>query len=197
MPIWPGDPAVELEQVQQIEAGDPVNVSVLRCGVHSGTHVDAPWHFLPQGTTSEHLSLDVLIGPAVVAYLPDAAVITAHDLEQLHLPAQTTRLLLRTRNSERWTAGEQQFSEDFVALSADAAQWIVERDIRLVGIDYLSIQRYHDGPETHQILLTAGVIIIETLNLAGVEPGQYELLCLPILLVGAEAALARAVLREL
>jgi arylformamidase len=113
------------------------------------------------------------------------------------LAPTTQRLLLKTRNSELWAAGVTKFRNDYVALSADAARWVVDRGIRLVGIDYLSVQCYEDNPLTHQILMKAGVIIVEGLNLAAVEPGSYELICLPIRLVGADGAPVRAVLRAL
>ncbi len=197
MPTWPGSTGVQLLPTMQLAAGDPANVSRLDCDVHSGTHIDAPRHFLAEGKTVEHLALDVLIGPATVTYLPEVTAITATNLAELNIPAGTRRLLLRTRNSELWATGVNEFQPDFVALTADAAQWLVDRGIQLIGIDYLSIQRFADGPLTHQILLEAEVIILEGLNLASVAPGEYELLCLPLALIGIEAAPARAVLRPL
>ena len=113
------------------------------------------------------------------------------------LPNGTTRLLLHTRNSELWERGVTEFRKDFVALTSDAAQWLVDQGIRLIGVDYLSVHRYGDGPLTHQILLRAGIIIVEGLNLTDVAPGKYELICLPLRLDGADGAPARAVLRKL
>ena len=172
-------------------------MSRLECDVHVGTHVDAPWHYLEDGNTVEQLPLDVLVGPAIVAYLPGVSAVTTGDLASVTLPTDTERLLLRTRNSELWAAEVTEFREDYVALTVDAARWVVDQGIRLVGVDYLSVQRYDDSPLTHQILLKADVIILEGLNLADVQPGAYELVCLPMLLVGAEGAPARAVLRHL
>jgi arylformamidase len=197
MPTWPDSVGLRLIRTMSLEEGDTANVSRLDCDVHMGTHVDAPWHFLKDGFTVDAMSLDVLIGPAVVGYLPEAGVITPSELASLNLPASTKRLLLRTRNSELWAAGVTEFRKDYVALSAEAARWIVDRGIRLVGIDYLSVQSYEDDPLTHQILMKAGIIIVEGLNLAGVQPGSYELICLPIRLVGADGAPVRAVLRTL
>jgi arylformamidase len=194
LPHWPGSPLTELTRRRDMAQGDLVNDSVLTCGVHIGTHIDAPLHFLADGADVTHLSLEALIGPAIVAALPDVAAITARDLEALNLPRDTRRLLLRTRNSERWRQGDCTFCPDFVALTTDAAHWVVARGIRLIGIDYLSIQRFRDNPETHIALLKAGVVIVEGLNLAEVEPGIYELICLPLKLAGAEGAPARAVL---
>ncbi len=197
IPRWPGTPEFCLEWFKRIEAGDGCNNSRLDSDMHVGTHIDAPLHFVPGGKTVEQLELDVLIGPAWVAYLPDLLTVTAADLSALALPDKTERLLLRTRNSALWLAGEGDFSPDFVALTEDAAHWLVKRELRLVGIDYLSVQRYHDGPAVHQILLEAEIIIIEGLNLTHVEAGEYELICLPIKIVGAEGAPARAVLRPM
>ncbi len=196
-PIWPGDPALRVERVQRIEDGSVANVSQMSCGVHVGTHVDAPFHFMQDRNTIEQLDLDVLIGPAYVVHLPELHTITAAVLDSVQLPADVSRLLLRTRNSEWWAQDAGAFCEDYVALNSAAAQWVVDRGIRLIGIDYLSIQRYHDGPLTHQILLQAEVVIVEGLNLSNVTPGVYELLCLPLKLVGADGAPARALLRSL
>ena len=197
MPIWPRSVGFRLIPTMRLEAGDSVNVSRLECDVHMGTHVDAPWHFLEDGATVERLPLDVLIGPAIVAYLPEVSTVTDNDLPDLTLPPRTKRLLLRTRNSELWEAGITEFRQDYVALTTDAARWVVDQGIRLIGVDYLSVQRFDDdSPLTHQILLEAGVIILEGLNLAGVQPGAYKLICLPIRLVGAEGAPARAILQS-
>ena len=195
LPRWPGSPPVELSRRRDMARGDPVNDSTLVCGVHTGTHVDAPLHFLAGGADVTHLALDVLIGPAVVAALPDLDSITAGDLEALNLPADSQRLLLRTRNSEYWRRGDREFCPDFVALTADAAHWVVARGIRLIGVDYLSVQIFRGDPQTHIALLQAGVVIVEGLNLARVAPGACELICLPLKLAGAEGAPARAVLR--
>jgi arylformamidase len=166
MPVWPGDGDIRIVPVKRMARGDKNNVSRLDCGVHTGTHVDAPWHFLKDGSTAEQLPLDVMIGEAFVAYLPEVDVITADTLARLKLPAGTMRLLLRTRNSELWETGVTEFRKDF-------------------------------GPLTHQILLRAGIVIVEGLNMTGVAPGKYELICLPLRLNGADGAPARAVLRRL
>lgn len=196
LPQWPGSPPIELKRRRDMAQGHKANDSLLACGVHTGTHVDAPVHFLAHGTDVTQLPLDILIGPAVVVALPDVAAITADILEGLNLP-NTQRLLLRTRNSESWQRGERDFQPDFVALTADAARWVVQRGIRLIGVDYLSVQRFHDDHETHLVLLEAEVVIVEGLNLAQAAPGNYELICLPLKLAGADGAPARAVLRSL
>lgn len=195
-PAWPYSPGVRLRWSKRLDAGDECNNSRLDCDVHVGTHVDAPWHFLEDGVTVEQLPLDVLIGPAVVVYLPEVAAVTVADLEALDLSADVQRLLLRTRNFKLWATYTGEFHPDFTALTVDATQWAVRRGIRLLGIDYLSVQRFGDGPQVHQILLEAGMVIVEGLNLIGVEPGDYELICLPLKLIGAEGAPARAMLRK-
>lgn len=195
LPRWPGSPALELRRRRDMVCGDSCNDSDLSCNLHTGTHVDAPLHFLADGADVTALALDTLIGPVVVAALPKVNAITADDLEALDLPIDTQRLLLRTRNSEGWRRGEREFRRDFVALTADAAHWVAERGIQLIGVDYLSVQRFHDGPETHIALLQAGVVILEGLNLAQVAPGDYELICLPLKLAGAEGAPARVILK--
>lgn len=193
MPIWPGSVGLQISRTQSLESGDEANVSRLDCDVHIGTHVDAPLHFIEGGVSVDQLPLEVLCGPAAVADLTGADSITADDLAALSLPENTTRLLLKTPNSTLWQR-QQSFDANYAALTADAARWIVERGIRLVGIDYLSVEGYYDGCEVHRILLEAEVVIIEGLNLIGVVAAHYELLCLPLKLVGAEGAPARAVL---
>ena len=197
IPRWPGTPGFSLEWFKRIEDGDGCSNSRLCSDVHVGTHVDAPLHFIQGGRSVDQLALDVLIGPAWVAHLPEAKAVAASDLDELALPPATKRLLLRTRNSGLWAAGVTEFRKDYVALTADAARWVVDQGIHLIGVDYLSVQRYQDGPAVHQILLGAEVVIIEGLNLAGVESGEYELICLPVKIVGAEGAPARAILRPL
>jgi arylformamidase len=167
----------------------------MHCSVHTGTHVDAPAHFVAGGTTVEKMPMDVLMGPAYVADLGDTDIIDAGDLERAGVPLGVERLLMRTRNSRMWhDQVRSDFREDFVGLAAGGAQWIVERHIRLVGIDYLSIQPFGAPADTHIILLGEAIVILEGLDLSGVRCGAYELCCLPLKLVGAEGAPARAVL---
>ncbi|OQY31404.1 MAG: hypothetical protein B6I38_05845, partial [Anaerolineaceae bacterium 4572_5.1] len=163
-PVWPGSRKFSLKRAKNLEAGDDANVSILECDVHTGTHIDAPGHFIRGAETVEQISLNKLIGPAYVVYIPDVNTINAGDLDKLKLPAEVKRLLLRTRNSELWNRGAIEFNKKFVALTSGAAQWIVDRGIDLIGIDYLSIQRFTDPPITHRILLEAKVVIVEGLN---------------------------------
>jgi arylformamidase len=193
-PVWPGDPKVNLRRHRKISQGSPSNDSRLACSVHAGTHVDAPLHFLDDGLSVENLSLDILIGPAWVAGIEGTSVITPDVLETL-VPREATRLIFKTSNSSLWNDPYHDFNSDYVALNGDAAEWIVAKGIRLVGIDYLSIERFPDEqPYTHRTLLGAGVVILEGLDLRAVLPGDYQLICLPLKLIGSDGAPARAVL---
>ena len=195
MVVWSGNAGVQLLPVMRMADGDDHNLSKLALGVHTGTHVDAPFHFVADGATAEQLPLGVLVGSAVVVHLPDLTALTAPDLEILDLPPKTRRVLFKTRNSTLWARGETAFQTDFVALTPNAAHWVVERGIRLVGVDYLSVEGYHSpGHPVHKTLLGGGVVVIEGLNLSEVEPGIYDLYCLPLKLVGADGAPARVIL---
>jgi arylformamidase len=194
MPTWPGSTGFRLSRSQTMDR-DAVTVSRLDMDVHCGTHVEAPMHFLPDGNDLESIPLSVFVGPARVVHLPDAPSITAADLAAADVPAGTERLLLRTRNSDGWQ--DRPFQSDYVALLPEAAEWIADAGIRLVGIDYLSVQRFGDDPETHRILMGAGVAILEGLDLSRAEPGQYRLLALPLHLADSEASPVRAVLEAM
>ncbi|NMC79829.1 MAG: cyclase family protein [Chloroflexi bacterium] len=195
IPVWPGNPPVELERVEKIEEGAEANLSRLNTIVHCGTHVDAPYHFLADGKRVDHLSLEAMIGPAwVVQIPPEVERITRPVLEKV-LPAERIeRLLFRTRDSQQWQQGATSFRKDLVSIAADGAQYLVERGVRLVGVDYLSVASFEEPVPTHQILLGAQVVVLEGVNLAEVPPGAYELVCLPLKLAAAEAAPARVVL---
>jgi len=187
MVVYPGDPTVSLERVASIAAGDVANISRLELGVHTGTHVDAPLHFIDGGAAIEALALDVLVGPARVLDLTSADRLDASALAGVELAERT---LLKTSNSELWARGT--FAEDALALTEDAARILVDGGVRLVGIDYLSV-----GDEAaHRVLLGAGVVALEGLDLRDVEPGEYELLCAPLKLVGSDGAPARVLLRR-
>ncbi|MBT7990858.1 MAG: cyclase family protein [Anaerolineae bacterium] len=195
LPVWPGDPAVELAQILSMDDGEDANVSHLSTGVHVGTHVDAPHHFLNNGRTVENLSLDILTGKAFVLHLSDDVdEITAEILDASPIPPATQRLLLRTKNSRLWTSDSRTFHPNFIAISPDGAEWLVDYGIQLVGVDYLSVAPFGDSVPTHQILLKAGIIALEGCDLSQVPQGEYELYCLPLKLVGSDGAPARAIL---
>ena len=195
LPVWPGDPRVKLERVRDIADGANSNVSLLTLRVHSGTHVDAPVHFFPDEKGIESLAIHELIGSCFVSEIPlEIDVVTRKVLDSLQIPSGVRRLLLKTRNSDMWNGDETDFNNEFVGLSEDGAEWVVERGIRVVGIDYLSIAPYKQSRPTHEALLGAGVIVIEGLDLRAVTTGYYSLICLPIKLVGSDGAPARVVL---
>jgi arylformamidase len=192
--VWPGDPPIRITQSSHLDMGDAATASRLDMGAHTGTHVDAPAHFITGGNSVDALDLEVLVGPALVVHEPQASVLTAEVLEGLNIPPGTERLLFRTRNSERWAQADGTFDEDFVAISEDGARWLVERGVRLVGVDYFSVGPFSETTPTHLVLLSAGVVAVEGLNLNQIAPGMYQLVCLPLKLVGGDGAPARAIL---
>jgi arylformamidase len=193
-PVWPGSPGFTSSPHLSLSAGDVANATLIKMDVHCGTHVDAPRHFVKDGATVDALPPASFVGPAWLADAVGHEAIDAVVLEGLDIPPETTRLLLRTDNSLGPRGGP--FREDYVALTAGAAQWVVDRGLELIGIDYLSIQRFHDPPDVHHVLLRAGIVILEGLDLGGVRSGRWTLVCLPMALVGIEAAPARALLLE-
>jgi arylformamidase len=194
---WPTDPAVEITRLSDIAQGDEVTVSHLSMTVHTGTHIDAPLHYVDAGEGIDAMSLSATIGPVRIIQIDDPRAIHADELEH-HDIRHGERLLFRTRNSERDWSKDSEFDEDYVFIAPDAARYLASIGIRLVGIDYLSIGGYHEGgAETHQILLGAGVYALEGLLLTHVEAGEYELVCLPLKIIDADGAPARAVVRPL
>lgn len=194
LPVWPGDPGVVMIQESKIEEGAESNVTRLNMGVHTGTHIDAPLHFLPGGARIDELSLKTLTGRVYVLHLPDVDLVTAEVLKRSEIPPRTRRIILKTRNSDYWREQVAGFQTDFVGVSADGAQYLVDRGVKLIGVDYLSVAPYSDGVTPHRILLKAGVVIVEGLNLTEVSQGRYTLYCLPLRLAGVEGAPARAIL---
>jgi len=193
MPTYAGEPAPSLDFGRLLSKGDFATVSVLSLGSHTGTHVDAPSHFLDGAAGVDSLPLDALVGPAYVAEFGGDTHITAADLDSMAIPADCQRVLFKTRNGRLWD--EPNFHTDFIALALDAARALAERGVRLVGIDYLSIERFRASPhEVHETLLANGVVILEGLDLRRVAPGQYLLVCAPLNVVGAEGAPARTFL---
>ena len=199
-PVYAGDPGVEVIAHASMERGDPANVTLLRLGAHTGTHVDAPAHFIRGAQPVSELPLDALLGRARVVEIPaDVLAIDEGHVEAL-VPAGTERVLFKTRNSEFWAADGNKFREDFTYVTPAAARALAARGLRLVGIDYLSVEKFKsENFEAHIALLSRGIVIVEGLNLAGVTAGEYELACLPLKVAGGDGdgAPARAVLRTL
>ena len=196
LPTWPGDPEIVLIRLADMKNGDACNVTQMSASVHIGTHVDSPAHFIDGDVvTVDQLLLSSLIGKAYVLHLADEVdLISADVIKQAPIPPRTRRLLFKTRNSTLWEKNEKQFQEGFVALSADAAKYLVDLKIGLVGVDYLSVAPYNDSITTHEILLRAGIILLEGLDLSHVSQGRYTLYCLPLKIKGCDGAPARAIL---
>jgi arylformamidase len=195
LPVWPGDPPVWIERTSKMEEGGSANVTALRFGAHTGTHMDAPYHFLENGRTIDEIALEELIGLVQVLEI-DAGVdlITAPVLDSLKIDPAVDKILFKTRNSILWSQKNSTFFEDYVAIDESAAHLLVNMGFHLVGIDYLSVAPYGDQTPVHRILLGSNVILLEGLNLADVQPGLYTLLCLPLKLAGSDGAPARAAL---
>lgn len=191
---WPGDPAFHIERALDQAKGDVATVSRMTLGVHTGTHMDAPLHFIPNARTIDQMPLDATIGRARVIEIRDPKSIKRKEVLP-HAISAGERILFKTANSDHaWDTDR--FDEDFVFIAQDAARYLAECSILCVGVDYLSVGGFReDGPETHHALLEAGIWIIEGLNLRGIEPGVYDLACLPLRLIGSEGAPARAILR--
>lgn len=200
MLIWPGDPQVEVSQVSAIAQGAESNVSQLRMSVHTGTHIDAPKHFLDDGITIEQIDLQKLIGPVFVMVIGDEIpVITKETLEQ-H-PAFTAlgkvrKVLFKTANSTFWPGSSNEFQQDYVGLDHTAAQLLADLGMELVGVDYLSIAPYNETEAPHKILLEKEVVLLEGIDLSKVTEGHYDMVCLPLLLNGSEGAPARVILKS-
>lgn len=195
--VWPTAPQPSLTRRLSIDKGDSVNDSDLFMNVHTGTHIDAPLHHFQDGVPADQAPLEAMVGEAWVVDLTDCSQIDIPALERVWPSGGTQRLLCRTGNSRYWQEGRRDFTPDYCALTEETAQWLLDRGVRLVGMDYLSVQRYSDPPTVHRVLLRGGVVLLEGLDLSRASPGRYELLCLPLKLADAEGAPARAVLRRL
>jgi len=192
---WEGDPPMLIRQVLQLSKGDPYNLSEMKLSLHQGTHLDAPHHFLENGDFVEDFPLDLLIGEAQVIVIPDSvSSISSAVLRQTGIQPGIRRLLFKTRNSQYWKNDPYTFHSDFVSLSLDGTDYLIERGIRLVGIDYLSISPADDFRPVHARLMEKKIAILETLDLSEVEGGPYTLVCLPLKVKAVEGAPVRAVL---
>lgn len=191
---WPDDPPFLIEKYRDMALGDPCNILDLRMGSHTGTHMDAPMHFIQSGKSIDEMPLDVTVGSSKVIEIKDSESIKTNELRS-HSIQKGDRILFKTKNSERcWKSDS--FIEDFVYISHEAALFLAECRIKMVGVDYLSVGGFKkDGIETHLALLKAGIWIIEGLNLSSVQPGDYELVCLPLKIEKGDGAPARAVIK--
>jgi arylformamidase len=197
-PVWPGDPAIAIAAAGRIAEGAAANTSTLFCPTHCGTHVDPPWHFVEGGAKLDQIPIERWVGHCqVIRFADHLDLIEPVHLDAALVDSSTTRLLMRTRSSSRWAAGATTFDTNFPALSPAAADWIVARGIDLIGIDSLGFEPFvgTDGL-VHRIILSAGIVAIEGLFLAGVSPGFYDLVCLPLNLRNGDGAPARVILIE-
>ena len=194
LPTYPHNTPFSLEPIKRIARGDSSNVSTLHMSAHTGTHVDAPRHFFDAGAGTESLALELLMGRARVIEIDSRAGIAAEDLAPIDL-SDDIRVLIKTHNSRLW--GSPEFHQDYVGVTDSGAKYLVEHGIKVVGVDYLSVEKFHNpGAPAHHVLLGAGTIVIEGLNLRDVDPGVYEMFCLPLRIVGSDGAPARVVLRK-
>jgi arylformamidase len=194
MPVQPGEPRVQIQQISRTTQGDQANSSCLFLGSHTGTHVDAPYHMIQQGLTVDKLPLDLLVGPAFVAEVDEiqGKTVDVFDLARIHFPKDATRLLVKTSNSLLWENGFSEYERDYVSLAPQTAHWLVRRGIRLLGWDYLSVDAHGaKDHRVHQVLLEAGVVIVEGLDLSRVPPGPCQLVCLPLKVKDGDGAPAR------
>ena len=193
LPVYPGNTPFTLEPIKRIATGGSSNVSTLHLSAHAGTHVDAPRHFFDDGAGADALAIELLCGRARVLNVSSRSRIEPADLSELG--HEDVRVLIKTRNSRLW--GTHEFQTNYVGLSEEAARHLIARGVKVVGIDYLSVEEYQKpGAPAHRALLGGGVIVIEGLNLSDVEPGVYDMYCLPLRVVGADGAPARVVLRR-
>ena len=199
-PTYPGDPSIDISQFLSLANGDPANVSLIHFGAHSGTHVDAPAHFIAGGRRVNSLPLETLIGRAQVVEVPSTIdAITAEFIAE-HCNMGEIRYLFKTRNSGFWNNNATGFRSDYTSLDAEAARELARMGVKLVGIDYLSIEKFGaETFETHHTLLSQGIVIVEGLDLREIAAGAYELICLPLRIAGGsgDGAPARVVLRTI
>ncbi|MCJ7624192.1 MAG: cyclase family protein [Anaerolineaceae bacterium] len=196
LPVWPGDEPIYLERVSRLEDGDTANVTNFKASVHAGTHIDAPCHFIDGARSVEQIPLDCLIGAAQVLEIPqDHDLITADVLQSAWIDNNATRILLKTKNSHCWKK-RNKFWKDYIGVSPDGAEFLVKQGIKLLGIDYLSVAPFDDLITPHEILLKAGVVVLEGIDLSDVPAGYYQLFCLPLKLGGSDGAPARVILIE-
>lgn len=200
MAVWPGDPSVKIQQLSSIENGEEANVSQIRMSVHTGTHIDAPKHFLQGAGSIDKLPIEKLMGEALVLRIDDKVDVidekTLKNHPNFNDLVNSRMILFKTRNSQYWDENKTRFNENFVGLNTSAAAFLAELNLDLIGVDYLSIAAYADSEAPHKILLGKGIILLEGINLQSVPPGIYHLICLPLPIVDSDGSPARAILTE-
>lgn len=197
MPVWPDSQRPRISLECEIDGTCPVRVSWLSLGAHTGTHLDAPAHFLRDGGMVESISLDDLIGPGWIADAGDASILDAKALESLSIPESAVRLLVKTSNTARKLMSKTEFDASYVGLDLSGARWLLSRGIRLIGLDYLSVQAFEASDDTHRELLASGVVLIEAVDLSRTSTGWHEFACLPFLAKDLDGAPVRVVARRI
>ena len=194
VPVYPGNTPFSIEPTKRIARGDSSNVSTLHMSAHAGTHVDAPRHFFDEAAGADALPLELLFGRTRVIEIPGRRSIGPEELAATDL-SEDIRLLIKTHNSRLWGSGE--FHADYIGVTEAGARYLVDRGVKVLGVDYLSVEEFRKpGAPAHHVLLGGGTIVIEGLNLREVEPGSYDMFCLPLRIVGADGAPARVILRQ-
>lgn len=193
-PLFPGTPPVRFEKILSLSKNDHADDTVLHFGIHSGTHLDMPSHFIKGAADIDSIELHKLIGRCLVVDMRGLTIITEKDLEKADIPLDTKRILFKTDNSKLWSSSD--FYKNFVGISLEASQWLARRQIFLVGNDYLSIQPFGASNQIHIELLKENIIVLEGLDLSKVDAGYYDLMCLPLKVTGTEGAPARALLKK-
>jgi arylformamidase len=200
MAVWPGDPSVEIQQLSSIDNGEEANVSQIRMSVHTGTHIDAPKHFLQEAGSIDKLPIEKLMGEALVLLIDDKVDVIDEKTLKNHPNVDDLvncrKVLFKTRNSQYWDENRTRFNENYVGLNKSAAAFLAELNLDLIGVDYLSIAAYTDSEAPHKILLGKKIILLEGINLHNVLPGTYNLICLPLPIVDSDGAPARAILTQ-
>ncbi|MFN2302961.1 MAG: cyclase family protein [Anaerolineales bacterium] len=200
MIVWPGDPPVDIRTICSIAKRDDANVSLVQMNVHTGTHIDAPKHFLANGATTDQIPITKLTGTTLVLEIdPDEVLITSSVLKKhpdWGLLKQTKKVLFKTRNSTFWSRHPNLFIRNYIGIEKSGAEILADLELDLIGIDYLSIAPFGDTSQPHKILLSKEIVILEGIDLSDVPPGFYELICLPLSLSSVEGAPARAILKS-
>lgn len=195
IPVWPTASKPQYQQNLSLKKGHSANDSTLHMNLHTGTHIDAPSHFIKNGKTVDSLDPKIFIGPVFVAHFPKAKEIGVEELKKLKTPKNTERILFKTSNSALW-GGTSKFNKNYVGITTGGAKWLTKNNFKLIGVDYLSIAKYDDAVKVHCILLGKGVVLLEGIDLSKVKSGVYNLMCLPIKLANLEAAPVRAILTK-
>jgi len=197
LPVWPGDPKIGIEKKCSIENGDICNVTSIILGVHTGTHIDAPYHFVNDGRKTDEIKIQEFIGECLVVEIDTDDFIKKEHLMDINLDG-IEKILFKTKNSILWETKVEEFNENFISLDLSAAEYLVNKGIKLIGVDYLSIEGFFSKDAiVHKTLLGNNIIVVEGLNLFGIESKKYELICLPIKLVACDGSPARVILKEI